>query len=187
MAGIEIALQGELALGQLAVAPQDTDEVVIEQGFSRMIGRTIGLGDDQQVGVAPLQIEMRASDMLLEPEPHPAALLGRQRQYMGDQDGHRIVGDEEGEFAIRLGGVELRLGGDRGVDAHQNVAYGFVERFGAGSELHAVADLDQQVVLKVVAQACQSVAHGRLAQVHPLAGARDIALGQQGIERHEEV
>ena len=61
------------------------------------------------------------------------------------------------------------------------------KRVRARRQLHPAADLHQQIVVEIVAQAQQRVAHRRLRHVHPLRRAADAAQVEQMVERDEQV
>jgi len=54
-------------------------------------------------------------------------------------------------------------------------------------ELEVAADAHEQLVLKCMPQPRKDATHRRLTEKQPFAGARDIALAQQHVERDEQI
>ena len=86
-----------------------------------------------------------------------------------------------------MAGSNPDLGFERRSGLQQEVAHRLNELFSEGCAHHAPADGHQQFVLEVAAQARQRAAHRRLTQVEAIAGLRDIALTEQGIEGDQKI
>ncbi|MDT4844877.1 hypothetical protein FQZ97_788460 [compost metagenome] len=183
----EVTLHRQRALRQRTVLPDHAHEAVIEQGVQRVVRRTEVRRNDQQVGLAALQVAVGRTHLRLEVEAGSAAALVGQRQHVRDQHRHRIVGHEQRELAVRCHRIEGGPCGHRGVDAHQHVAHGFLQQLGTRRQLHAAPHLHQQLVIEILAQPRKRVAHGGLAEEHALAGPCDVLFGQQSVQRNEQI
>ncbi|MNC86454.1 hypothetical protein D3C83_21200 [compost metagenome] len=84
-------------------------------------------------------------------------------------------------------GIEGRLRAECPPYPDEDVADGLDEIFGDWRQGHLASDRDEQLVVEVVAKPGQRAAHRRLAQVQPVAGARDVALREQGVESDEKI
>ena len=109
----------------------------------------------------------------------------------------RQCGQQHGRFAVVGGRDAPRVGSGRRIERRlrcdglfqrgQRVAQRFAQRLGARRGPHPAWARQQQRIVEDLAQARQVHADGRLRIVQALRRARHIVLGQQHIERHQQV
>jgi hypothetical protein len=165
MLGGDVALEVQPLAGQRPAAPHHADEVLPEGRLARVVGRHEARRDDQQVGLTALQETVRLVYLRREHEAHAGLLLRGQRHLLRAEHELRVVRREEPERAVAALRVEGRRCADRAVDTQQQVAHGVLQRPGAGRELQLAANLHQQLVVEVFAQAPERVADGRGTEV----------------------
>jgi hypothetical protein len=88
---------------------------------------------------------------------------------------------------MRGAGIELRSGFHRGVNLEEDFAYGTGQRVSQGRGHHFAPHLDQEFIREVLAQPSEGSTHRGLRQKNTPAGFGNIAFGQQGIERDEQI
>ena len=108
-------------------------------------------------------------------------------QYPSEQDLGHVVAHRERQMPSRRRRVESRLRPQRAANFQQNVPHGVDEPVGDRRQHHLAADRHQQFVPEMMAEPGEGAAHGRLAQIQPVAGAGHVPLGQQRIERDEQI
>ena len=113
--------------------------------------------------------------------------LGRALQDSRHQDGRDVVRHHDRELTIAGRRIERGPTLDGRLDLREDVADRLGEALGERCAGHAAADLHQQLVLKVLTQPGQCAAHRRLAQMQSLARARDVLIGEQCVQRHQQV
>jgi hypothetical protein len=82
------------------------------------------------------------------------------RDHARNQHIQAEIRDRDAEFPLRLPRNESRLGRDRAFDAPQYVIDRIAQHLGTRRGFHPAADLDQQFVIEIFAQARQRIAHG---------------------------
>ena len=112
--------------------------------------------------------------------PHPGHEAGRHQHF-------QPVGGGHAHHALGARQLEIVRAADEVAGVGQPGAHARRQRQGAVGGHHALARSHQQFVVEQHAQPCQGVAHGRLADVDAFGGTRHVALGQQGVERDQQV
>ena len=110
---------------------------------------------------------------------------------MGEQGGAdqhlHAVRQPDPEQPLGRAWIETVVAGDHGLDLGQRNPHGVHQGERARRRTHALGPPGQELVTEHRAQAREVVAHGRLTQADAGSGARHIALGEQGVESHEQV
>ena len=122
-----------------------------------------------------------------EAEAHTRCRARRDARDGGADRGEAVVRAVDRELARRLVRRPRRLALEhaaRGIQSDRRV---LGEPQGERRELVGVAAARQDRVVEVVAQPRQRGAQRRLAEVQPLGGARHAALGEQGVQRDQQV
>ncbi|MCY1440010.1 hypothetical protein D9M71_562660 [compost metagenome] len=107
--------------------------------------------------------------------------------HLGKQHADQVIGGHEAEVALAGGGVEHRLGGDRGLNGQQYFADRFGEFPGVGRGLHLAPHLHQQFVFEITAQSPEHTTGCGLRHVQAFGGTGDVLLFEQHIECHQEI
>ncbi len=105
------------------------------------------------------------------------------RQDQAGQD----IGHPNGERSRRRLGIETGIAFEYAFDLPQQLPERFNQFGGAGSSLHSGGGADQQFVSEHPAQAVEGIAHRRLTEADPFGRPCDMPLGEQGVQRHQQV
>jgi hypothetical protein len=121
------------------------------------------------------------------PQVHVRRLLAQAAQHAGDEGDLADVRRQDGETALGLARIELRLLQDLGVDRLHHAVHG-----GASSSARGVGSMREPVpheqrVVEDRAQPRQRRAGGGLAQAHQLGRLVDAALPRHRVEDHQQV
>jgi hypothetical protein len=114
-------------------------------------------------------------------------LGGDTLQNGGQQTRHRLLGQDQGEFALRRGGGKGRLTAERRLDEKQRLADRLNQGLAARREFHVAADTHQQWIVEIVPQSMQRGAHRRLRNEYFLGRPGDVFFTQQGVERDQQI
>ncbi len=136
-----------------------------------------------QVGLGVVAVPGQRVDLHADERRAAAEQLEQRRQH----DGHRVIGDRDGELPRAGRRFEIRRHLQRRLRLPQGLMGQRQGPGGQGSQHVAAADPDQQLVVKVLAQPGQRRAHRGLAHVDPLARAGQVALLEQRPQGHQEV
>ena len=113
---------------------------------------------------------------------------GRDPREQRRQDHQLSMIDRGDREAARRGcRVEGRAAAERAIDVVERRVDCRRELLGAGSGHHAAWGAHEDRIAEQGAEAVERVAHRRLREPDPLGRARDVALGEERVERHEEV
>ncbi len=183
----EVGVLVQLGVDQAVAAPGDHHILVLEQGHARVVRGHVLLEGDQEVRLRPLDALHRAGVDGNQSEAHARRCEADRAQARGQGDDGGIVRRDDAEAAGRRGRVELGAGGDGGPDLQQGGADRFGQLLGPRRQHHPSAGRRQQVVVEELPQAVERTAHGRLAEVDRLGRLGDVLLGQQGVQRDQQV
>jgi hypothetical protein len=182
------ALVGErLGQGRMP-APGHRREPVAEQGRgAEALALDPVAADHREIDVAAVEQVVEAhgaarAHMQVErrgPAPDPLG-EGRGQDHRGGVVEHQ---PEAGGGGGRIEPVLVQ----RALDLRQRPAHRPGEVEGPGRRAHALGPAHEQLVVEGPAQALQRVAHRRLAQAQPLAGARHVALAHDRVEHDEQL
>ena len=167
------------------VRASEAHVVFLEQRFGRVLARQEFIGHQQQVDIAVFQRGVGRDAVRQYLEGHPGGNALGAPGDLRHQHCRDVVRHHYPELAPRGPGIEIRAAVERGLGAHQQLAYR-LRKTGAQRRRYQIAPhLGQYRVVEVAAQPRQRTAHRRLAQVDALAGAGGVLLGQQCIERYQ--
>ncbi len=187
MAAFEIVVERQFLADAAVAVPGHAQVLLLEQRRAGVVDCGELRGNDQQVGVALLELFYRLVVERAQLQAYAARLLVERFEQRRNEHRGGEVRQQQHKGARGLRGVEQRRRGDRAVDAHQHVAHRLDQPQRARREHHLPALRGQQLVAKEVAQARQRIAHRRLAQVQALTRAADVAFGQQRVQRHQQI
>ena len=185
---LRVACGRHLALAQRMPAAHDADEAVAQQRLRAHL-RT-GRGRDHtgfQIHGAVAQQRAVLVELAEEAQPHAGRLLGDPRDEGGAEVLDEALAGAQRERAHQSLEVELLRGTqDRGGLLHE-LAHRLAQRECAGRGHETAAGPHQQRIAGGLAQARQRAAHRGRTQPQPPRGARDAALREQHVERHQQV
>jgi hypothetical protein len=177
------------ALADASVSlPDAAHPAVVPQARAREVRLAHDLGrlDDQiDVRVAQRALGVRQTGQDLD--GHAGRLRRKGADERPDEHQHGVVRAAHAKRPPVARRVERRRVLDRAADEVERLPDGPGERLGARRRDEHGALADEQRIAVLLAQARERVAHPRLAQPDAPRRAGDIALTEQGVQRHEQV
>jgi hypothetical protein len=171
------------------VSPHRADEPVAEQGPARQAAGLVGdlPGHDQQVHLVAAEALLEVRIQRRHGDAHPGRVLGQVLEQRAQQHHRGVVTGDHRERARVRSRVEVQTLGQYLLDAGQDLPDRLGERLGERRGFQLAAAAHKQLVIEQPSQPSQGRAHRRLAQRQPAPGLGDVALGQQRVERHQEI
>ena len=114
-------------------------------------------------------------------------MLRQESQQCAKQQKNNVVAGRDTKRPLRALGFERPPQVQQILDLPDSVVHGFREIGRERGQLEVSAHAHEKLVLKCVPQPREDTADGRLAQKQALACTRDVALGEQHVERDEQV
>jgi hypothetical protein len=142
---------------------------------------------DHQVGLALAEQADRVRSARQHLDGQAGSGRGQPPHQRADEHEQAVVRAAHRERGLVGGGVESRPVVQCVLDQAERVGHRLAERFGARGRDQRQALAHQQRVAEQLAQPGERVAHPGLTQPDPFGRPGDAALGEQRVERHEEV
>ena len=146
---------------------------------------SIGLDDEVRVAVAEQADRVGGAGQDLDGQARSGR--GQPSHQRADEHEQAVVGAAHRERGVVGGGVEAGPVVQGVLDQAERVGDRLAERFGPRGRDQRQALAHQQRVAEQLAQPGERVAHPGLAQPEAARRPGDAALGEQRVERHEEV
>ena len=181
------ALEGQPSALDLVAAAHQADHAVAQQRLRTDRCGMVEPHADRDVDLVPFQCidrqrRRQMDDVVGDPRVRRSRRCEPRQQQAGENIRHP---DREGAF--RPARVEAGVARHHALDLAQHLAQRLRQFGGAWRRLHAARRPHQQFVLEHRAQPVERVAHRRLTEADAVRRLGDVTLGQQCVQRDEQI
>ena len=185
---LDEAAEREALPAQRVASAQDRDEALLQHGRAREAGRLARHGRHEEE-IEPARRELREDVAArgLEREVDARREAAHAQRELERDATERVLGRGEPDGAARGGRLEGGLNAEDGAEPVEGAGERGRQRGGARGEQRVAARGDEERIVEELAELAEAAAHRGLGDAHASRGARDTLLGQEPVEREQEV